>query len=210
MKKALMSIFVIILLLGVLGFIYKAPLIEKAKEAITADMYVSADTDSFDPGTDVGQSFPKIDATYNGQNISSLEGFAGEKGTIFVVSRSVVWCPYCMKQMHGLNEHLSEFEKAGIKLVGLTYDSPQDQKAFKNKYSINYPILSDNNAASVINLGILNEEYNPGEEAYGIGHPGAFVLDADGMIVGKVFIEAYSSRVDAESLLNYAESVLKR
>jgi peroxiredoxin len=40
---------------------------------------------------------------------------------------------------------LNAFEQAGLKVVGLTYDKPEAQQPFKDKYSMAYPILSDNN-----------------------------------------------------------------
>jgi peroxiredoxin len=209
MKKILIGFGVAVILLVGLGFIFKAQFIELAKDAITSDMFVASDTDDFNPGIKVGETFPAINATYNAAVVSDLEQFSGSNGTVFVVSRSLVWCPFCMKQMAQLNENLGSFEQAGINVVGLTYDSPEGQQPFKDKFSIAYPILSDNDAATVKILGILNEQYSPGEGAYGIGHPGAFVIDTNGVIVGKVFIEAYSSRVDAQSLLGFANSLLK-
>ena len=57
-------------------------------------------------------------------------------------------------------------------------------------------------------LGILNEEHQPGETAYGIPHPGMIVIDTDGVVVGKLFLESYSQRVDALSSLAYAREKL--
>jgi hypothetical protein len=34
------------------------------------------------------------------------------------------------------------------------------------------------------------------------------VVDTNGMIVGKIFIEAYSTRVDANSLFDFADNLL--
>lgn len=209
MKKILMGFGVAVLVLIALGFIFKAQFIELAKDAVTSDMFVVSDTDDFNPGIDVGEIFPAINATYNTVVVSDLEQFSGSKGTVFVISRSLVWCPFCMKQMAQLNDNLPAFKQAGINVVGLTYDTPDGQQPFKDKFSIAYPILSDNAAATVKILGILNEQYSPGEDAYGIGHPGAFVIDTKGVIVGKIFIEAYSSRVDAQSLLSFADNLLK-
>jgi peroxiredoxin len=209
MKKILIGFGVAVVVLIGLGFIFKAQFIELAKDAVTSDMYVASDTDDFNPGIKVGEPFPSINAIYDGAVVNSLANFAGQKGTVFVVSRSLVWCPFCMKQMAQLNDNLPAFKQAGINVVGLTYDTPDGQKPFKDKFSITYPILSDNAAATVKTLGILNEKYTLGEDAYGIGHPGAFVVDPKGVIVGKVFIEAYSSRVDAQSLLSFANNVLK-
>jgi peroxiredoxin len=75
--------------------------------------------------------------------------------------------------------------------------------------SITYPLISDIDAATVTALGILNESYNPGEHAYGIPHPGIFVLNPEREIVGKIFVEDYAKRVDAEDTLAYALEVLE-
>lgn len=58
-------------------------------------------------------------------------------------------------------------------------------------------------------LGILNEEHVPGDTAYGIPHPGVFVLNPDLEIVGKIFVESYAERVNAENTLAYALEVLE-
>lgn len=208
MKRILTIVSLSAVILITLAVFFKNPLLELFKDVITHNTFIKEDVDSFNPGTNVGERFPQVDATYNGIKVNKLDNFEGEKATIFVVSRSLVWCPYCMKQMIQLNENLNDFEQAGINIVGLTYDTPNELKRFKNKYSINYPILSDNNAASVKILGILNEDYSPGDEAYGIGHPGAFVINAQGIIVGKVFIEDYSNRIDSQSLLSFATNSL--
>ena len=53
----------------------------------------------------------------------------------------------------------------------------------------------------MIALGILNEQYEPGEPAYGIPRPGAFVVNLDNEIVGKIFIDSHRERVDGEGTL---------
>lgn len=58
-------------------------------------------------------------------------------------------------------------------------------------------------------LGILNEAYEPGDSAYGIPYPGVFVLNPEGQIVGKIFVESFQVRVDAEGVLAYALQVLQ-
>jgi len=58
-------------------------------------------------------------------------------------------------------------------------------------------------------LGILNEQYEPGEPAYGIPHPGVFVVNPNNEIVGKIFVENFRERVDGEGTLQYALGVLE-
>ena len=107
-----------------------------------------------------------------------------------------------------LQEQAADFEKAGIGIVAITYDSPELQQVFIDGASITYPLLSDIDAATIQTLGILNEQYEPGETAYGIPHPGVFVVDPGMKIAGKIFVEDYQVRVDGESTLAYALQVL--
>ena len=114
-----------------------------------------------------------------------------------------------MKQFVQLQENLKDFELAGLAVVGMTYDSPELQQAFVEQQGIEYPFLSDIDATSVIALDILNTEYRPGDGAYGIPYPGVFVVNPEGTIVGKIFVEGYSTRVDAQGVLDYALKVLQ-
>jgi peroxiredoxin len=91
----------------------------------------------------------------------------------------------------------------------ITYDSPELQRAFIDAGSITYPFISDIDATTMRALGILNEDYEPGDPAYGIPHPGIFVLTPDQRVVGKIFVESYRIRVDAEGTLAYALEVLE-
>lgn len=210
MKKFLYALGFILFLFVLMSIVTKGSVTGFAGDLVTQNMFVSEDKDRFDPGLQVGEDFPLINASLSGKQITTLNGLSGRKGTVFVVSRSIVWCPYCMKQMAELNQHLADFEKAGIAVIGLSYDSHDAQQSFLEEHGITYSFLSDNEAQTVKALGILNTDYSPGQEAYGIGHPGAFVLDAEGKIVGKIFLQAYSTRVDGASLLNYAKQALDK
>ena len=108
-----------------------------------------------------------------------------------------------------LQSHLKDFQQAGINVAALTYDSPALQRKFIDKFTITYPVLSDIDATSITNLGILNTDYPPGDSNYGIPYPGVFVLDAEQKIVGKVFVEGYSTRVGADGVLAYARDLLR-
>ena len=93
-------------------------------------------------------------------------------------------------------------------MVAITYDTPELQQAFIEAGSVTYPFLSDIDAGSFKALGILNDEYPPGDESYGIPYPGIYVLTPELEIVGKVFEERYQSRVHTETILAYAKELL--
>ena len=58
---------------------------------VTSGMFVSEDTDGFSPGLPIGARFPAIRALYQGQEVTSIEQFMGERGAVFVAVRSADW-----------------------------------------------------------------------------------------------------------------------
>ena len=107
-----------------------------------------------------------------------------------------------------MQNYVEEYAEAGVGIVVITYDAPELQQAFVDAGNITYPFISDVDATTMISLGILNEGNSPGEPAYGIPHPGVFIVDRENQIVGKIFIESFRERVDGEGTLRYALEVL--
>ncbi len=210
MKNFLIICGVALMVVAGAFYLFRADIKQAAYDKVTENMFVPADEDSFDPGPQIGSMFPGVNATYQGRSVKLLNEFAGTNGTAFVATRSAEWCPFCMKQMIQLQEYKADFEAAGIGLVAITYDDPALQQAFADKFGIEYPILHDVDALTFKTLGILNQEYAPGDAAYGIPYPGMIVIDPDGVIVGKQFLEAYSVRVDSADALAYAREALDK
>ena len=208
MRKLLLAVVLLLLVTTALGYLLRQPLTEFAYSVLTQDMFVARDTDDFDPGPALGSRFPGLRASYGGRDITLIEEFAGRNGTVFIASRSLDWCPYCMRQMIQLQQHREEFEAAGIGLVAMTYDAPQLQQAFIEKHEITIALLSDIDGLSFKTLGILNEQYRRGDSEYGIPHPGMIVINPQGEVVGKLFLEDYSVRVDAAAALAFSRQVL--
>jgi peroxiredoxin len=208
MKRALSIIAALLLLTVALGYLFREPLKQFAYAQFTRDMFVAADEDDFDPGPAVGSSFPGLNATYAGLTISLLNPFAGPKGTLVIASRSLDWCPFCIRQMIQLQETKAAFDAAGIGMVAITYDDPALLRVFVDQHRISIPVLSDVNALTFKTLGILNEDYRPGDSNYGIPHPGMIVVDPNGIVVGKLFVQDYAQRVDSVAALEFAKSAL--
>lgn len=113
-----------------------------------------------------------------------------------------------MAQFVQLQSHLQAFQNAGIGVVALTYDEPALQQAFVDENDIGYAFISDVDAYTVKALDILNEKNKPGDGAYGIPHPGIFIVSRDLKIVGKIFVHGYKTRVSAKSVLARAKELL--
>jgi peroxiredoxin len=208
MKTVLKLALPLLVLALVLAYLFREPLKEFAIATLTQDMFVGSDNDNFDPGPALGSHFPGLQARYEGRTITLINEFAGPNGTVFIASRSVDWCPYCLRQLLQLQEYKSGFDAAGIGMVAITYDEPTLQQAFIDRFGITIPLLSDISALSFKTLGILNADYAPGDFEYGIPYPGMIVIDSKGEVVGKLFLEAYSTRVDSAAALVFAKTAL--
>ena len=90
MKKIVLIALAVVVLLVLLAAVFRAPLKQFLYGAITDDMFVPADNDSFDPGPALGSRFPGLTALYQGERISLIEDFAGEKGTVLMADRKSV------------------------------------------------------------------------------------------------------------------------
>ena len=89
----------------------------------------------------------------------------------------------------------------GLGLAAISYDSPAVLKAFADRQHIGYTLLSDADSAVIRRYGIFNEEVEKGNPAYGIPHPGTYLLDTRGVVVAKYFEDDIKVRDTSESIL---------
>ncbi len=208
MKKILITLLTLVAFALLLAYALREELTEYIDSARTTGMFVPAERADFSPGPAIGSTFPGLQASHAGERVTLINEFSGGNGTLLVALRSVDWCRYCKRQLIQLQEHKPFFTAAGIGLVAISYDPPETQAAFAERYGISLPLLSDNNNLSFRTLGILNEKFQPGDSEYGVPYPGMIVIDDDNIVVGKLFLEDYSQRVDAASALAYARRKL--
>ena len=204
MRNKLLIFLCILAILGGAGYAFRGELIGMFAQSITADMFVDIDDDAFDPGPQMGTRLPEIFADAHGAQTQDLSQFAGERGLVVLLNRSLDWCIYCKKQTIEFNRSISGFIENGLGVVMLIYDPPAVRDSFIAEHSIHFPILTDIDTVSVRALDVLNAEYSPGDSAYGIPYPGTIVATPDGVVVGKLFLEPYSKRLSAQAILQQA------
>lgn len=104
-----------------------------------------------------------------------------------------------------LNEYVDQFEGMSVKVVAISYDPHLQNKSFKDEQKLSFPILSDQEAATVSEFGILNDEYEPGDFAYGIPNPGIIFVDIEGTILFKRAVPTYRLRPNFDELAEAVE-----
>ena len=89
----------------------------------------------------------------------------------------------------------------GLGVAAISYDPVAVLKSFADREHIEFPLLSDSDSQVIRRFGIFNEAVPKSSPAYGIPHPGTYVVDAHGVVTGKYFEDDYRVRDTAASIL---------
>ena len=104
-----------------------------------------------------------------------------------------------------MQRNLKSIEEAGVQVVGISYDEPAALKRFADQMKIAFPLLSDPGSETIDAYHIRNEAAKG--RAEGVPNPGTFILDREGMIRAKLFLEGYRQRHTTEALIEAAKSI---
>jgi len=160
------------------------------------------------PGPQVGDQFAHdLAALDQHGKQQTLGALMGEKGAVVFFVRSADWCPYCQRQMANVNERLAEFTALGLNVVSVSVDEVAEIAKFANEHRVAYTMLAD--PAGDINktLGIRDEQYPIGHNAFGVPRPVLYVIDPN-MTVRAVYMEpTYRTRPDLDAVLSEAKAL---
>ncbi len=109
-----------------------------------------------------------------------------------------------MVQLQG---DLKTLEDAGVRIVAVSYDSVDVLAKFAAEKKIKFPLLSDSESEVIKSFGILNKEAT-GRTA-GIPYPGTYLIDSQGVIRAKLFLDGYKNRHATEALIKAAADLKK-
>ena len=104
-----------------------------------------------------------------------------------------------------MQRDLKSIEDAGVQVIGISYDSPEALKRFSDKAKITFPLLSDPGWKTIDAYHIRNEAARG--KAEGVPNPGTFILDREGVIRAKLFLEGYRQRHTTDALIEAAKSI---
>ncbi|MBZ4191574.1 peroxiredoxin-like family protein [Niabella beijingensis] len=141
------------------------------------------------------------------------------KPTILVFYRGG-WCPYCSRQLSGLQEVLPELEKLGYQLIAISTDTPEGLMQSAQKEKLSYLLLSDADLTLSKQVGIAYKapkgywEMLPkttgGKDAdLLLPVPSVFILDRTGTIHFEYMNPNFKQRLSPDLLKAAAASIRK-
>lgn len=114
----------------------------------------------------------------NGQTIS-LADFKGKKLVLYFYPKDDT--PGCTAQACSLRDGYSTFQSKGYEILGVSPDSVKKHVKFKDKYSLPFPLLADEDHRVSEAYGVWGEKKFMGRAYMGI-HRTTFLIDASGNI----------------------------
>ena len=104
-----------------------------------------------------------------------------------------------------MQRDLKSIEGTGAQVVGISYDDTKVLKTFSDRMTIAFPLLSDPGSRTIDAYHIRNEAARG--KAEGVPYPGTFLIDREGVIRAKLFLEGYRDRHTAEALVQAAKTI---
>ncbi|MDQ2862889.1 MAG: AhpC/TSA family protein [Bacteroidota bacterium] len=169
-------------------------------------------------GLAVNTKAPEFSAKDQNGKIVSLKDEL-KKGKVVLVFYRGQWCPYCNKELKGLEDSLSFITSKGASLLAITPEIPENVSKTIAKTKATYPILSDNNLQIMkaydvayevdpstiekykkygIDFGIAN-----GSNGANLPVPAVYVIDQAGNIIYRYFNPDYRYRASIAEIISH-------
>jgi peroxiredoxin Q/BCP len=89
--------------------------------------------------------------------------------------------PGCTKEACSFRDNLSSLNRSRVQVLGVSMDGLASHGKFREKYSLNFPLLSDMDGKVSKNYGVYKLKNNYGKKYWGIERS-TFIIDKDGRI----------------------------
>jgi thioredoxin-dependent peroxiredoxin len=143
-----------------------------------------------------GQRLPGVEfITEGGERLSAGE-LGDHKTVLYFYPKDDT--PGCTREACAFRDRMEDYEKAGIRVYGVSLDPPESHRRFRERYDLNFPLLTDEGGRAAEALGVLRDDREKAKRA-------TFLLDPDGK-VAKVY-SVVSPETHADEILRDAASL---
>ena len=129
---------------------------------------------------DAGQAAPDFTLLDQDEHPVSLGDFRGRR--VIVYFYPAAQTPGCTTQACDFRDSLASLQGAGYTVLGVSRDTPEKLRAFRDSDGLTFPLLSDPDHAVHEAYGAWGEKQNYGKTVTGVLRS-PFVIDEEGRIV---------------------------
>ena len=143
-----------------------------------------------------GQQLPNVEFVTEDSEKLAAEDLTGRKTVLYFYPKDDT--PGCTKEACAFRDRMEDYRGAGIQVYGVSLDSPESHRRFREKHNLNFPLLTDVDGHAAEALGVLRENREKANRV-------TFLLDPGGKIA-KVYPEV-SPETHADEILRDAASL---
>jgi peroxiredoxin Q/BCP len=142
-----------------------------------------------------GDAAPDFTMPASGGRTVSRAGLSGKPFVLYFYPRADT--PGCTKEACAFQEALPQLGKLGLNVIGVSKDPMKPIEKFAEKYSLKFPLASDEDTAVAQAYGVWVEKSNYGKKYMGMERT-TFLVGKDGKIAKvwrKVKLDGHAAEV---------------
>ena len=158
----------------------------------------------------IGEPIPAVNLPDATGKMFNLNEEVAKKPTILIFYRGG-WCPYCNKELAGMQSIEGNLRKMGYQIIAISTDSPENLSKTLGKDQLTYTLLSDSELAVSKQFGlayVAPKNYEKLLVASSNGKntdkllpvPSVFILDTKGVIQFEYINPDYKQRISPDLL----------
>jgi len=151
----------------------------KPTAAAKAPAKVESEPVASSAGLVVGSKAPAFSMPDETGTVVSSTSLAGKPYVIYFYPKDDT--PGCTKEACDFRDNLKAFNSAKVRVLGVSPDDPKRHTKFKEKYGLNFTLLSDVDKKLISAYGIWIKKLNYGREYMGVQRS-TFIVDKSGKI----------------------------
>ena len=132
---------------------------------------------------DVGKKAPEFKLESSEGGTVSLKDFKGKTVVLYFYPKDDT--PGCTREAEGFRDAAAKLKKKGAVVLGVSRDSVNSHCSFRDKYELNFPLLSDPDGKTIRAYGAWGEKNMYGKKTEGLIRT-TVIIGPDGT-VSKVF-----------------------
>ncbi|MCX8057060.1 MAG: thioredoxin-dependent thiol peroxidase [Ignavibacteria bacterium] len=109
----------------------------------------------------------------------SLKDFLGKKVVLYFYPKDMT--SGCTKEACDFRDHIKLFHNSDVVVLGVSPDSIESHKKFKEKYNLPFDLLSDESKKVLEKYGVWKEKSMYGKKYFGVERT-TFIIDENGKI----------------------------
>jgi peroxiredoxin Q/BCP len=148
-----------------------------------------------------GEYAPTFTLKDESETLRSLSDYRGRPVVLYFYPKDDT--PGCTTEACNFRDDYSQYETAGVEILGVSPDSPRSHSKFKKKFELPFTLLADTDRVVSQAYGVWGPKKMMGREYEGV-HRTTFLIGPDGRIV-KVFENVRPADHSAEILAAFDE-----